>query len=276
MAGNSYQMQSNLGIGQLSTANSSLSGEGSTLCFTAASASGTSTGGSVIKCIKIKSTNTSTGLSEQGMIRLFIFDGENYHLFREISVNPTTQNGVQPTFRGLLRMNMPLKSGYQIYATTENTNSFNVFVCGLNIGNSSCSTSVNFPSISSTFNTGITKISTANPNIDGSGAVSTVLIAATPGITNAGTIVKSINIKGLTTTSQGLVRLFVNDGETSYLWGEVVVRPATQSGTIKTVNVTFPANLILNPGYSLLASTQNGDPFTVQANGADFSCCSPD
>jgi len=268
----SYLMQANLGIGQISVANSNLDGSGTIVpCFTAATAAGTREGGSIITSIKIKATSSITS---QGMVRLFIYDGTSFYLFKEIAVRPTTQSSVLPSFKVYMPSKLRLDSGYQIYATTENSDPFNIFVSGYNYGACECGTMNSFPSIISNENMGLVTINTANPNIDGTGTLGTLLNSISSGAgPNIGTVVTRITIKAEQTTTQGMVRLYISDGTTTYLWGEVMIPAVTQSGVIQTFAKNFPANLMLNPDYVMYASTENAETFNLVAIAQDFTCC---
>jgi len=277
MAATALQINANLGFGEISSANPYLDGSGSTsLCFTAASANNTSVGGSYITAVKIKSTASTT---LQGMVRLFIYDGHNYFLFKEICVPPTQQSSVLPTFRETVPCNLRLDSGYQIFASTENSDPFNIFVYGLDFGYADCSHSLNDPAIKKVSNTGLVTINTANPYIDGSGTLGTLItaISASPG-DNIGTVVKRIVIKAQETTTQGMVRLFIYDpnGNKTYLWAEVEIPARTQSSVVPAVELSFPAKLLLNPDCVLYASTENAQIFNIVADAVDFSCCGID
>ena len=62
-------------------------------------------------------------------------------------------------------------------------------------------------------NTGLAIIQTANPNLDGTGALGLVITGATAsGTSVGGTLVKTITIKAVNSTTQGMVRLFKTDG----------------------------------------------------------------
>jgi hypothetical protein len=121
-----------------------------------------------------------------------------------------------------------------------------------------------------TANTGMVKISTANTNLDGTGTLGTVLTAA-----SNGTLIKTVYIKatgtGASSTSQGMVRLFVFDGVNNRLLQEIDVPPMGQSSTDATFETTLELNYHLKAGYILKASTNNANGFNVIAEGLDFA-----
>ncbi len=72
------------------------------------------------------------GTVADGMIRLFIFDGTNTFLLREIAVTATTPSGTQAGWTGDYIPEIPLvlKAGQSLRASTEVANTFNVIaVC---------------------------------------------------------------------------------------------------------------------------------------------------
>ncbi len=273
MAATSCLLQANLGIGQISLANSNLDGTGDvTSCFTAANAFGGSIagGGSIVTRVLIKSTDSITS---QGMVRLFIYNGMSYFLFLEVPVPPTTQSGVLETFSCEVVMQQNLEAGFQIFASTETADPFNVFVYGYNYGYIAPSGTINVESIMNSSNTGVTSIKFANAEIDGSGPVGILLTAKNaPPNANNGTTVKRISIKAQQSTTQGMVRFFVHNTASSktFLWRECSIPAQTQSSVNPTFSTFMPVALVLNPGYQLWVSTENGETFDVTADANDF------
>ncbi len=121
-----------------------------------------------------------------------------------------------------------------------------------------------------TANTGLVKITTANANLDGSGTLGDVITGAANG-----TLIKNVIIKatgtGASSTSQGMVRLFVYDGSNTRLLTEVDIPPMGQSSTDPTFKAMIPLNFKLESGFILKASTQNAEPFNIIAEGLDFA-----
>lgn len=121
---------------------------------------------------------------------------------------------------------------------------------------------------------GVASISTANTARDGTGTIGTVLTAGA-----SGSRVDRIDIQATGTTTAGMVRLFLHNGTTAFLWREVPVSAATPSGTVAAFSASQSSNnaadigylpLVLPTGWSLRASTNNAESFVVTAIGGDF------
>ena len=116
---------------------------------------------------------------------------------------------------------------------------------------------------------GSVDISTANANRDGTGTIGTVLTAGAEG-----TRIHRIQIKALVTTTAGMIRLFIYTGAAYFLWREILVTAITASATVAafetTVELLGERALVLPTGYSLRASTENAEAFTVVAEGGDY------
>lgn len=111
------------GAGQISTANTNRDGTGTVgTIFTAGSS------GSIITVITVKAQVSTTA----GMVRLFVHDGTNFRLWREIVVTAITVGASTACFEehivdfgGLL-----LPSGYSLRASTHIGEAFNVIAQG--------------------------------------------------------------------------------------------------------------------------------------------------
>lgn len=119
---------------------------------------------------------------------------------------------------------------------------------------------------------GVGQVSVANTNRDGTGTVATVFSAGANG-----SRIDAIDIKAVSTTTAGMIRLFLHDGTNTRMLTEVPVVAATPSGTLPTweaqLNVNTMAQvlpLVLPAGYSLWASTHNAETFNIIALGGDF------
>lgn len=112
----------------------------------------------------------------------------------------------------------------------------------------------------STVRTAIAQISTANTNRNGTGTIGTVITGAA-----TGTRVDDITITATGTTTAGVVRLFINDGTTSYLWQEILVTAITPSTTQQVFSFTLlnQALLLASASWSLRASTNNAETFNI-------------
>lgn len=105
---------------QVSTANTNRDGSGTlATVFTAG------TSGSRIDDIAI----TATGTTTTGMVRLFLHDGTNARLWKELSVSATTPSGTVAAYtRSLTSQALILESGWSLRASTHNAETFNVLV----------------------------------------------------------------------------------------------------------------------------------------------------
>ena len=100
--------------------------------------------------------------------------------------------------------------------------------------------------------------------------------------TNAGTVwsagasggrIDVVHIVAIASTTAGsMVRLFIHDGTNFRLLKEVPMLTLTASATqaVASTSVTFDGGLAMQTGYSLRATTDNGDDYNVIAQGADF------
>lgn len=118
-----------------------------------------------------------------------------------------------------------------------------------------------------TARTATTSVSTANTNRNGTGTIATVFTAG-----SSGSRIDDIYIVATGTTTAGVVRLFVNDGTTSWLWQEIIVPAITPSTTVQVFSsALLEQGLILANGFSLRASTQIAETFNILVTRAgDF------
>lgn len=114
-----------IGIAQIATANTNRDGTGTIGTVLTAGTYGTR-----VHRIIIKATGTTTA----GMIRVFIHDGTNYRLYREIAVTAATPSGTVMAFEYILDLQnedaIILPTAYSIRASTHNAETFNVFAEG--------------------------------------------------------------------------------------------------------------------------------------------------
>lgn len=111
---------------QISTANTSRDGTGTVASVFAAGASG-----SRIEHIDIVAVGTVTA----GVVRLFIDNGADIKLWREVLVSAVTPSGTAVGFRtsidtSVLPTVLILKTGETLKASTHNAETFNVFATG--------------------------------------------------------------------------------------------------------------------------------------------------
>jgi len=111
---------------QISTANTNRDGSGTLVTiFTAGS------NGSKIDHIDITATVATTA----GMVRLYLSDGTNHRLWREIAVSAITPSGTTSVFRATVDCSdksnsLYLANGNSIRASTHNAETFNVAIAG--------------------------------------------------------------------------------------------------------------------------------------------------
>lgn len=110
-------------------------------------------------------------------------------------------------------------------------------------------------------------IASANANRDGTGSITTLITGA-----STGTQIREIAVQARVTTTAGMVRVFLHDGSTFYLFDEISIAAATVSASVKATRVsTTYANLVLpSASWSIRVSTHNAESFDVTAMGADL------
>lgn len=126
------------------------------------------------------------------------------------------------------------------------------------------------PIFTATPRAAIKQISSGNTNRDGSGTLVDIMSAG-----SSGTRIERVEITARGVTTAGVVRLFLNDGTTSFLIRELLVTAITPSTSVAvfSVQVSFTSAsqmLLLPSGYTLQASTHNAEAFNVSAFGGDF------
>ncbi len=124
-------------------------------------------------------------------------------------------------------------------------------------------------------------ISTANTGRDGTGTLGTVYTARSAANGGTGARIDSITVEATSTTTAGMVRIFVTDsGGTARLVKEIAVSALTPSATVKAftipttegadANGVLPLGILLAPGDILKAGTHNAETFVVRAQGGEF------
>lgn len=253
------QYTANTGIVNIATANSALDGTGTLGLVLTASGYGT-----LVKTITIKSRQVTT---TQGMIRIFIFDGTNYRIIQEIEVPANTNAATTKTFEYTWNCDIKLKADWKIYASTQNAESFNIFAQGLNW--TYYTASVRPESTRFTANTGLSLINTANSNLDGTGTVATALTATT-GFN--GTRIESVSVKAINNTTSGMIRFFIRDLSSVYLFKEIDVDGIVRSGSQASFDYkTDLGNFELQADFQLRVATQNSETFSVVVEANDWN-----
>jgi hypothetical protein len=108
-------------------------------------------------------------------------------------------------------------------------------------------------------------IATANTNRDGTGTIGTIFTAG-----SNGSVIERVDITATGNTTAGVVRLYVHNGSTAFLWKEILVGAITPSTTVAVFNRRVLEKLNLPSGWSLRASTHNAETFNVQGWGYDL------
>jgi hypothetical protein len=259
------QYTANTGLVKISTANSNRDGTGTLGTVLTGASNGT-----LIKNVFIKATGTTS----QGMIRLFVYDGSNTRLLREIDVDPVTPSATDFSFVERVSLDFVLKSGHILKASTEIANNFNIIAEGLDFAY--YASSVRPESTNYTANTGVGLISTANSNLDGSGTMGTILTAGASGSGWKGCCVNLINIKAAVTTTHGMVRFFVQNTSTgtanTFLISELFVSPVTPSATFPSFfnRFFFEEGFQIQAGFKILVSTENAESFSIVIDAMDW------
>src|ERR1043166_6273844 len=109
-----------LGMQQVTTANSNL--DGTTGTYSSTILTGASNGTLITK-VTVKATVTTT----EGMVRLFVTGGGNTRLILEIPVDAIKPDSNDEAFERTVELNFPLQSGYTLKASTQNGETMNVF-----------------------------------------------------------------------------------------------------------------------------------------------------
>ena len=269
---NDYSLlTANTGLGTISAANPLLNGTGNTVSIiTAGGANGT-----IIKSITIKAIQQTL----QGMVRLFIKSNDMtpvISLYREvpIPIQPQAASAPIPTpkyimYETVLLGDLKLQSGYSLIASTQNAESFNIIVDGLDVAYPGTTPPVCCNFEQDAAGTGVGTVSVANTNLDGTGTIVTIF-TADPSANGA--TVRSVTIKALQSTHEGTLRLFVYDGATYYLMREIWIPSTTQSSFEPSFKQVVNLDFNLEADYSIAASTDIAESFalTVEANNWSY------
>lgn len=118
---------------------------------------------------------------------------------------------------------------------------------------------------------GVGLVSTANTNRDGTGILAIIFTAGA-----IGSKLERARVMALSTTTAGMVRLFLHDGVNAHLFDEIAVPAVVPSGTVQAFKgdidwSTSDKALWLPAGWSLRASTHNAESFKVIAVAGDLS-----
>ncbi|MCC7452928.1 MAG: hypothetical protein IT222_02080 [Crocinitomix sp.] len=265
------QYTAKTGMVKISTANSNLDGSGNLGTVITGGSNGT-----LIKHVIIKATGTGNASTSQGMIRLFIDDGTNIRLLKEVDIPSTGQSSTDETFETILSLDFKLESGFVLKASTQNANAFNIIAEGLDFAYYNAS--VRPESTNYTANTGVSTITTQNTALDGSGTVSTLITAGVSGSGWNGLAINSINLKGYTDVTRGMIRLFIQNTGTgasnTFLLTEVPLYPVDASATFQSFQdqVEFVSTFQLQAGYKIVATIESsqGESIATVVDAMDW------
>lgn len=116
--------------------------------------------------------------------------------------------------------------------------------------------------------TAVGQVTTANTARNGTGTIATIFTGG-----SSGSRIDDISIVATGTTTAGVVRLFLNDGTTSYLLQEILVTAITPSTTVQVFSFQLlnQAIILASSSWSLRASTNNSETFNILVTRAgDF------
>jgi hypothetical protein len=259
---------SKTGIAQVSSANPNLDGSGNISQVIMAGKNG-----AIIKSVRIKAIIPVS----QGMIRLFLKDtiSQTTVLYKEIPISTTphlestpTPMPILPTFELALGGGLKLENGFALMASTQNAQTFNIIAETLE-----WEYPAQLPSVCCNFKqesaiTGLGIANTANSALDGTGAIVKILSVSNPN----GAFVKHITIKALSSTNEGMIRLFVSpDGISYYLYREIMIPLTTQSSFEASYKQVLEENIYLEDGFALGVSTELSQSFGVTVEGVALS-----
>jgi len=215
------QYTANTGMVNISAANPHVDGSGDVYTVLTGNEYGT-----LVKTVTIKAIEPT----EKGMIRLYIGREKTRALIAEVEVDAITPSATEKSFEKVLNLNLSLTKGFQLLASTQNANSFNIIAEGLD---TSYYSTVRLDGTQYAANTGIGQVSIANPNLDGTGDITKILTSGTLLPDGNGCSIKSFTIKGsYKSATEGMIRIFIGDGakeESIYLFTEVPVIQVLQA-----------------------------------------------
>ncbi|MBK7128756.1 MAG: hypothetical protein IPM74_02145 [Crocinitomicaceae bacterium] len=250
------QYTANTGLVKISTANSNLDGTGTLGTVITGASNGT-----LIKNVIIKATDTGSGSTSQGMVRLFIYDGSSTLLLKEVDIPAMGQSSTDATFETVIPLNFKLESGHVLKASTQNATGFNVIAEGLDFAY--YASSVRPESTNYTANTGAATITTQNTALDGSGTLATLVTAGASGSGWKGLAINSISLKAYTDVTRGMLRLFIQNTGTgasnTFLFTEIPLFPVDASATFQSYHwvIPFLSTLQIQAGYKICATIES-------------------
>lgn len=120
-----FTLTPNIGAVAISTANTNRDGTGTIGTVLTAGANGTR-----VHRITVEATVTTTS----GMVRLYIYTGSTYYMWKEVLVSAITVGAAVKAFTEVIELvgdrALVLPTGYSLRASTHNAESFNVLAEG--------------------------------------------------------------------------------------------------------------------------------------------------
>lgn len=129
----------------------------------------------------------------------------------------------------------------------------------------------NKPNFAAAVRCGAANINAANANRDGSGTVVPIFVAGANG-----SRIDRLVVTALGATTAGMIRFFLHDGTAYHFYREMEVTAITPSASERAFGDELPRlndpelDLLLPNGWSLRASTERAEGFSVLAFGGDF------
>jgi hypothetical protein len=114
-------------------------------------------------------------------------------------------------------------------------------------------------------NTTTAQLTTANPNLDGTGTLVNLVTGAIDGTT-----IQSIRITAPGTTTAGMIRFFLYDGTNNRLLDEVNVSAVVPSATQRAFATNAAVSVFLEQNQILKASTEKSETFNVITTYTDL------
>lgn len=258
-----YLYTAKLGMTTISTANPNLNGTGALGSVITGSSNGT-----YIKSLFIKA-QTDTA---HGMLRFFVLrPSGSISLLFETTIPATRRSGRDLSYSNIIHLNYTLESGETLQVSTERANTFNIIAEAFDISLSTTTTFIG-NSVEYIARSGSGTINTANPNLDGTGALREVYTGASSSFN--GSLISSLTIKAQQTVNSGIVRLFFSGmtGSPPVLFYELFIPPKVQNATSQSFSFQILAQggLCIPTGSSILASTERADTFDLVAEGSDW------
>lgn len=116
----------------------------------------------------------------------------------------------------------------------------------------------------------VAQVSAANTNRDGTGTIVDLITGVA-----AGTRINKITVKGIATSTAGMVRIYFFDGTNTRLYIEVTVTAITASASVETFSEEISFNdanapILASATQKLQASTHNAETFNIIIEAADY------